>query len=116
MEGTVTVVKRINDLVYKIQSGPHSKPTTVHRNRLQKYVGLHPQSWLKVTAPAEHELQVEQHPEIREVIEKQPDDRVMPDVEPILEEGTLERTLFRRSKRQRRPPERLGLMYSNKNC
>ena len=111
-----TVVKTINDLVYKIQSGPHSKPATVHRNRLRKYVGLHPQSWLKVTAPAERELQVKQHPEIREVIERQPDDRVMPNVEPILEEGTLEQSLLRRSKRQRRPPDRLELMYSNKNC
>ena len=58
-KGLFTVVKRINDLVYKIQSGPHSKSTMVHRNHLQKYVGPHPQSWLKVSALAELELPVE---------------------------------------------------------
>ena len=109
------MVKRINDLVYKIQSGTHSKSTTVHRNRLQKYVGPHTQSWLKVSAPAEHELPVEQQPKIKEVIQRQPDGRVMSDVEQILGKGTLEQSSLRRSKRQRRPPNKLGLMYTNKN-
>ena len=116
LEGTVDDVKKINDLVYKIQSGPHSKPTKVRRDRLRKYVGLHFQSLLKVSAPAEHELQVEQQPEIKEVFERQPDDGVMSDVEHTLGEETLEKSLLRRSKRQTRSPERLELMSSNKNC
>ena len=45
-KGPYSVVKRINDLVYKIQSGPHTKPIIVHRNRLWKYSGNKPQMWL----------------------------------------------------------------------
>ncbi|XP_028408217.1 uncharacterized protein LOC114530796 [Dendronephthya gigantea] len=45
-KGPYSVVKRINDLVYKIQAGPRSKPVTVHRNRLWKYSGRDPQTWI----------------------------------------------------------------------
>lgn len=37
--GPYRIVKRINDLVYKIQLTPNSKPKIVHRNRLWKYSG-----------------------------------------------------------------------------
>ena len=115
-KGPFTVVKRINDLVYKIMSGLHSKPNTVHRNRLREYIGPNPQNWLKMSAPAEHGLPVEQQPKMKEVIQRQTDDRIISDVEPlsISEEGAPEQSLLRRSKRQRRPPDRLGLMC-NKN-
>ena len=59
----------------------------------------------------EDELQVEQQPEIKEVIERQPDDAMMSDVEPIRGEGTLEKSY---EAAKGRPPDRLGLMYSNK--
>ena len=60
----------------------------------------------------EDELQVEQQPEIKEVIERQPDDAVMSDVEPM-RGGTLEKSY---EEAKGRPPDRLGLMYSNKKC
>jgi uncharacterized C2H2 Zn-finger protein len=37
--GPYTIVKRINDLVYRIQLSNRSKPMVVHRNRLREYVG-----------------------------------------------------------------------------
>jgi hypothetical protein len=105
--GPFTVVKRINDLVYKLQSGARSKPTTVHRNRLWKYIGQHPQTWLKVSGPTEYEVPVDQQPEISEVIERQPVGGSMSHVEQIPEEEILEQSNLRRSKRHRRPPDRL---------
>ena len=55
---------------------------------------------------------MEQQPEIKEVIERQPDDAVMSDVEPM-RGGTLEKSY---EEAKGRPPDRLGLMYSNKKC
>ena len=40
------VTKCLNDLVYRIQLGPRTKPKVVHRNRLWKYTGENPPSWL----------------------------------------------------------------------
>ncbi len=37
--GPYLVIKRLNDLVYKIRLTPQSKPKIVHRNRLWKYSG-----------------------------------------------------------------------------
>ena len=37
--GPYIIVKRINDLVYRIQLTDRCKPMVVHRNRLRKYVG-----------------------------------------------------------------------------
>ena len=69
-----------------------------------------------MSAPAEHEQPVEQQPKMKEVIQRQTDDRIISDVEPlsISEEGAPEQSLLQRSKRQRRPPDRLGRMC-NKN-
>lgn len=44
-----TVVKHINDDVYKIQHGPRTKPTVVHRNRLWKYCRQSTPTWLNAT-------------------------------------------------------------------
>ena len=38
-EGPYLVKDRLNDVVYRIQKGPHSKPKIVHRNRLWRYSG-----------------------------------------------------------------------------
>jgi hypothetical protein len=37
--GPYVILKRINDLVYRIQLSSRSKPMVVHRNRLREYVG-----------------------------------------------------------------------------
>ena len=37
--GPYIIVKRINDLVYRIQLTDRCKPMVVHRNHLRKYVG-----------------------------------------------------------------------------
>ena len=39
-QGPYTIIKRINDLVYRIQLGPKTKPKVVHRNRLWHYSGV----------------------------------------------------------------------------
>ncbi|KAJ8954280.1 hypothetical protein NQ318_005862 [Aromia moschata] len=42
-KGPYTIIKKINDLVYRIQLSPRSKPKVVHLERLAKYTGLiHP--------------------------------------------------------------------------
>ncbi len=45
--GPYTVIKKINDLIYWIQLGPHAKPKVVHRNRLWLYRGSLPPTWMK---------------------------------------------------------------------
>ena len=49
-KGPYVVIKRINDVVYRIQLGPRTKPRVVHRNRLWKYSGQSPPTWLKTMA------------------------------------------------------------------
>lgn len=39
--GPYLVIKRINDMVYRIQLNENSKPKVVHRNRLREYKGVH---------------------------------------------------------------------------
>ena len=46
-QGPYTVTKRINDLVYRIQLGPSTKPKVVHRNRLWLYTGDNRPSWFR---------------------------------------------------------------------
>ena len=41
------LIKRINDLFYLVQFTPRSKPKVLHRNRLWRYTGLSPPTWLK---------------------------------------------------------------------
>ncbi|GFS49285.1 transposon Ty3-I Gag-Pol polyprotein [Trichonephila clavipes] len=38
-EGPYTVLKRLNDVVVRIQKSPHSKPKLIHYNRLAPYLG-----------------------------------------------------------------------------
>ena len=44
-QGPYIIVKRINDLVYRIQLGPKCKPKVVHKNRLWRYTGNNVPSW-----------------------------------------------------------------------
>ena len=46
-EGPYTVTKAINDVVYRIQFTPRSKPKVVHHNRLWKYTGDNKPNWFK---------------------------------------------------------------------
>ena len=48
--GPYLVTKRLNDTVYRVQLKPQSKPKVVHRNRLWKYSGDNPPTWLAETA------------------------------------------------------------------
>ncbi|KAJ8935271.1 hypothetical protein NQ318_023157 [Aromia moschata] len=44
-KGPYTIIKKINDLVYRIQLSPRSKPKVVHLVRLAKYTGHNPADW-----------------------------------------------------------------------
>ncbi|KAJ8957235.1 hypothetical protein NQ318_007799 [Aromia moschata] len=50
-EGPYTRIKKINDLVYRIQLSPRSKPKVVHLERLAKYTGHNPPNWFVVEDP-----------------------------------------------------------------
>ena len=45
-QGPYLVTKRLNDTVYRVQLKPQSKLKVVHRNRLWKYTGDEPPTWL----------------------------------------------------------------------
>ena len=49
-KGLYVVIKRINDVVCRIQLGPRTKPRVVHHNRLWKYSGQSPPTWLRTMA------------------------------------------------------------------
>ena len=46
-EGPYTVMKAINDVVYRIQLTPRSKPKVVHHNSLWEYTGDNKLNWFK---------------------------------------------------------------------
>lgn len=100
--GPYTVIKRINDLVYKIQAGPRCKPTIVHRNRLRKYYGSDVQTWF--TDP-EHPLQ-----ESVEIYQR-PDNRITGRQRKngATEDDDTPNIPLRRSGRRRCPPDRLNI-------
>ncbi|KAJ8950719.1 hypothetical protein NQ318_012800 [Aromia moschata] len=50
-EGPYTIIKKINDLVYRIQLSPRSKPKVVHLERLAKYTGHNPPNWFVIEDP-----------------------------------------------------------------
>lgn len=45
-EGPYLVISRVDDLIYRIQKGPRSRPTVVHVDRLKKYQGHSLVNWL----------------------------------------------------------------------
>ena len=51
-EGPYTIIKVLNDVVYRIQLTPRSKAKVVHRNRLWKYSGATPPNWFSSTQPS----------------------------------------------------------------
>ena len=46
-QGPYIITKQINDLVYRIQLNPKSKPKVVHRNRLWRYTGANSPTWFQ---------------------------------------------------------------------
>ncbi|KAJ8950195.1 hypothetical protein NQ318_003186 [Aromia moschata] len=50
-KGPYTIIKKINDLVYRIQLSPRSKPKVVHLERLARYTGHNPPDWFVVEDP-----------------------------------------------------------------
>ncbi|KAJ8958719.1 hypothetical protein NQ318_016447 [Aromia moschata] len=50
-EGPYTIIKKINDLVYRIQLSPRRKPKVVHLERLARYTGHDPPDWFVVEDP-----------------------------------------------------------------
>ena len=45
--GPYIVLKKINDVIYRVQLSPHTKPKVIHHNRLAPYQGQNIQNWLQ---------------------------------------------------------------------
>ena len=99
-EGPYTVVKPINDLVYRIQLGPRTKPKVVHWNRLWRYNGDNPPKWLdqQQTSPAETPHNLAETP--RQASQDEGPDANQEQTESAENGGP------RRSTRVRKPPNR----------
>ena len=97
-QGPYVVTKRINDLVYRIQLGPRTKPRVVHRNRLWKYSGHNPPSWFQL----ESLTSVEQ--------DSSDSGPAAPNQSngPLHTKNNSDGSLPRRSGRSRNPPNRYG--------
>ena len=110
-QGPYIIIKRINDLVYRIQLGPHTKPKVVHRNRLWRYSGLCAPTWYKAAgeergaspsseAPSDRPLNIESPiGGLQALPGNLPGLRSVPD---------SPSTQLRRSGRSRQPPDRYG--------
>ena len=99
-EGPYTVLKRINDLVYRIQLSPRTKPKVVHLNRLWRYRGEHPPAWFKVPFPDTQEAEPQLNISDTENNTAAPQEN---------SQTSSDYRELRRSGRNRHPPERYGL-------
>jgi transposase InsO family protein len=86
-EGPYIVVKRINDLVYRIRRNPLSKPKVVHRNRLWKCQGSQSELW----------------PDTNVISVQNGEDEVCETVDEMNDVAPREDSTLRRSKRKRTP-------------
>ena len=97
-QGLFTVIKRLNDLVYRIQLRSSTKPKVVYRNRLWLYTGDDPPSWFQghqsdsSTIPANTEDDHEH--------------QLSDDCGQQLLENHKQPISLRRSERSRKPPDR----------
>ena len=118
-KGPVVVTKCRNDLVYCIQLGPRTKPKVVHRNRLWKYTGEKPPSWMKPspinnvsTDPETSDFHSDKPHRVHdpEIVNDPTDDvYTTEDVTHLAPQpNVLENTGPRRSHQQRKPPDRYG--------
>ena len=98
-KGPYLVIKKINDLIYRIRLGPRIKPKVVHRNRLWKYTGSNPPTWQNINGDSEMAQSAEPSRSVSE--ETLPSAR-----EQDLEDTANQQQPKRRSDRLRRPPAR----------
>ena len=101
-KGPYVVTKKINDLIYRIQLGPHAKPKVVHRNRLWLYRGPSPPTWIKDDDKEQPSDHTTPDPP-RQISVSIPDD---------CSEGKQVQTQ-RRSQRHRRPPDRFAYLCAH---
>ena len=95
-QGPYTIIKRINDVVYRIKLGPTTKPKIVHRNRLWTYTGANTPTWFRAT---------------EEAANSSPPATTGTPAESAADYPTADRAPAqpRRSSRFRRPPDRYGV-------
>ncbi len=96
-KGPYKVVKRINDLVYRIKLGPRAKLRVVHRNRLWKYEGQNHPDWFSENGPSQPNMGLQ--------LGNLPSD---PQNSLGLEDDMDDGPPLRRSGRSRNPPSRFG--------
>ena len=110
-KGPFVVIRKINDLVFRIQKTPRSKPKELHCNRLWKYTGANLPTWFNnqsssnlsesSTNSTNHELTVNLPDESEQL--------VLTSTENLSQEDTCnDPTLPKRSTRTRHPPDRFG--------
>ena len=120
-QGPYVVTKCINDLVYRIQLGPKTKPKVVHWNRLWHYSGHNPPTWLsdktgsqlqidvkinnQTNDQTEHQLEQQEQHSNAEASPSQPAIETESDTEYIAPELTHP---LRRSGHSWQPPDRYG--------
>ena len=104
-QGPYLVIKRINDVVYRVQLSPRSKPKVVHRNRLWRYSGTSTPDWLE--RGNQEEPPVNESPATSPVILPDSSTTTLPAVTSPPSSPEPEGPAPRRSRRHRRSPDRL---------
>ena len=94
-EGPFVIVKRINDLVYRIQRNKQSKTKVVHRNRLWKFRGEREDLWKDENLQSKPDDLVEK---VHQLSDNDNEDMLQPTT-----------TTLRRSGRKRKPRDVLNL-------
>ena len=105
-KGPYVVIKRINDLVYRIQLGPNRKPKVVHRNRLWHYTGSNPPTWFGAMLESTPVT-----PTTYPAVAREQETGTNRQPPPAMGSSNLETTTDlqpRRSSRQRRQPQQYG--------
>ena len=109
-QGPYLVIKRINDVVYRMQLSPRSKPKVVHRNRLWRYSGISIPDWLdRANSPTldQEESPDNESPAMLPAILPDSSITTLPAVAPPPSSPEPEGPASRRSRRHRRSPDRL---------
>ena len=111
-QGPYVIMKRINDLIYRIQLGPRSKPRVVHFIRLWKYHGEKKPRWLIMDpaqpdgAPESPKTAPDRIDSGMEVLDALSTESISSKTVPALGDSAL---APRRSSRQRRRPDHYGV-------
>ena len=103
-DGPYLVIKRMSDVLYRVQKGPKSKPKVVHHDRLKAYHGPNVPDWLEcceVSVPKESE-----HPGASTQAPVSPQSVVVGSVNPP-NTASVPAPALRRPRREVRPPVRM---------